>query len=262
MRPFDSLRVALTKVLSFALGLGFIGLAIADESELRSFSSTDGSLIRAQLTSYSPTNGVSMKLENGRQVDKVPLSRFSDADRQFIETWAKAQQVGAENAPLKADSNIKIFVNSSEDDSLNQKGDPDNLEVKYEPGINFENLDEKLSFKSVGGTLVFIGQSVIEKNEYHILYRQDFTVDLPTGEKVRWQGTPFTNTVDSNPSNGSAFGAEYVGYLVVLRDGQNRGLKVKASKSQWEDCYEAIIKADMRQGHSRDFSKSSQKSVF
>lgn len=161
---------------------------------------------------------------------------------------------------LTADSRIKVFVKSSRDDDLNEKGDPDNREVEYEPALTFDNEEKDLSFKNVRGTLVFIGESVLSNREMHILYKEDFSVDLPADTRIRWEGEPFTNVYDDYAKNGSAFGAEYEGYLLVLRDKEGNVAYIKASKSKWADNYEAILEANKNKAYSADFEESFPKS--
>lgn len=149
---------------------------------------------------------------------------FSAKDQAYILEWEKkrvaTEIADRENAQLLLDAKLLILVKSGRDNDLNDKGDPDHREVEYEPGLTIDSREKDSRFKGVQGTLVFIGQSVLEKKEYHTLYRQDFTVDLKAGERTKWQGKGFLNVYDDYAANGSAFGVEYEGYLVVLRDNQ------------------------------------------
>ncbi|CAA6692066.1 Unannotated [Lentimonas sp. CC19] len=235
-------------------------------SDFRTFKSSDGRSIEGKIVSVDSSNKVSLKLSNGQSYNGVRLSLFSDEDQVYILEWEKrrvANEIAQrENAQLMPDSRLLIMVKSARDNDLNEKGDPDNREVQYEPALTIDNKEKDNSFKKVKGTLVFIGQSVLKKKEYHILYRQDFTLDLPAGERTKWKGKNFTNVYDDYSANGSAFGAEYEGYLVVLRDNEGSVRILKGSKSSWERDYKAILAADMRKGHSRDFAEHWSKTVY
>jgi hypothetical protein len=257
MKIMKLLRIFPTRlVLITAL---FAGSLSADE--YRTLHSSDGKPLEAKVTAYDPAKGVSITTKSGQKYQDLGVERFSPEDQTYFNEWL-AQRIAAKNdARLMHDSKIQMFVKSSRDNDLNDKGDPDNREVEYEPGITFDNEDKDLSYQDVEGTLVFIGQSVLDKSEYHILYRQDFTVTLPSGERTKWVGKSFKNVYDDYAANGSAFGAEYEGYLLVIRDKQGRPVIIKASKSKWKECVPAIMSADSRQGHSRDFSESFKKTV-
>jgi hypothetical protein len=247
-------------ILFLCTGLIVIGTDVLAE-EFRTLTNNEGDEIEAKVIEYLNDQHVTIELRNGKTYKDVDISRFSIKDRTYFKEWEKARIAAKENADLKSDTELSIFVKSARDDDLNDKGDPDNREVEYEPAITFDNKEKDFSFKNVSGTLVFIGQSVLENSEFHILYREDFKVDLPRGERVHWEGKPFKNVYDDYARNGSAFGAEYEGYLVVLRDKNQDVRVIKASKSSWKDDYRQILKANMRQGHSRDFRKSFPKTV-
>lgn len=221
--------------------------------------------MEARIVSLDSNQKVSLKLANGQSYKGVGLGIFSVEDQAYILEWEKkrvaAEIANRENAQLLPDSKLLLMVKSARDNDLNDKGDPDNREVEYEPALTIDSKEKDNSFKGVEGTLVFIGQSVLEKQEFHILYRQDFTLDLKAGERTNWRGKSFKNVYDDYAANGSAFGAEYEGYLIVLRDNQGVVRILKGSKSRWEKNYKAILAANMREGHSRDFATSGPKTV-
>tara|TARA_B110000208_G_scaffold144691_2_gene174548 strand:+ start:71 stop:898 length:828 start_codon:yes stop_codon:yes gene_type:complete len=252
LRIFPSSLVLITTL--------FAGSLSADE--YRTLHNSHGNPLEAQVTAYDPTKGVSIQTRSGQKYENVGIDRFSPEDQKYFKEWQAKHIAEKDDAQLMHDSKITMFVKSSRDDDLNDKGDPDNREVEYDPAITFDNKDKDLSYQNVEGTLVFIGQSVLDKKEYHILYRQDFTVNLPSGERTRWVGKSFKNVYDDYARNGSAFGAEYEGYLLVLNDKLGHPAIIKASKSHWKGCIRSILAANSRQGYSRDFSESFKKTVY
>jgi len=246
--------------MAVVLALSLWCTASLSAEEYRALKSSDGKTIEATITGYDAARGVSLKTKSGQIFKDVPANRFSIDDQSYFKTWAEKRETEKADASLTAENKIKIAVKTSGDKDLNKKGDPDNQEVSHEPGIIFDLSEEENSYQKVSGTLVFIGQSVIERDEYHILYREDFTVDLPSGETVKWDGTPFTNVYDSITGNGSAFGAAYDGYLLVLRNKEGVISVSKSSSARFLDYVEAILKADLREGHSKDFTSSAAKS--
>lgn len=248
--------------LAFVFTFGLWSSAPLAAEEYRALKSSDGKIIEATITGYDATRGVSLKTKGGQIFNDVPINRFSIDDQTYFKSWAEKRGSEKSDASLTAANKIKISVRTGADKNLNKKGDPDNLEVSYEPGISFDLTAEENSYQNVRGTLVFIGQSVIERDEHHILYREDFTVDLPAGGSAKWDGTPFTNIYDSIPGNGSAFGAAYEGYLLVLRNKEGVISVSKSSSARFLECADAILKADLRQGHSKDFTTSAPKSRY
>ena len=230
--------------------------ALHAKDEFREFTSNDGRTIEAKVTDYEPGNGVSIELRTGAEYEDVDLARFSKRDRAYIRKWHKARKAAKNDAPLKPDSRLRIFVKRGRDNDLNDVGDPDDREVKYQPALTIDNEEIDLSFRDVKGTLVIIGQSVLESDEYHILHREDFIIDLPANERVEWTGKSFINKFDDYAANGQAYGAEYEGYLLVLRDKEGTARIIKTSKTRWKRNYENILRADERQGHSKDFDRS------
>ncbi len=246
--------------MSLALALSLWFSASLTAEEYRALKSSDGKTLEATITGFDAARGVSLKTKSGQIFKDVPIDRFSIDDQNYFKSWAEKRETEKGDAMLTAENNIKIVVKTTGDKDINKKGDPDNMEVSHEPGITFDLTAEENSYKKVSGTLVFIGQSTVERDEYHILYREDFTVDLPSGETVKWDGTPFTNVYDSIKGNQSAFGAAYDGYLLVLRNKEGVISVSKSSSAKFLEYAEAILKADLRQGHSKDFTSSAPKS--
>jgi hypothetical protein len=235
--------------------------AASSADEFRKFTNTQGKEIDGQIIDYLNEGKVSIKMRNGTIHKDVDVSFFSTSDRAYFKEWKREQLLSKEDANLTSETRLSIFVKKSRDNDLNDKGDPDNRVVEYEPKITIDNEEKDYSFKNVKGTLVFIGQSVLNNKEFHILYREDFVVSLPANRRVHWEGKSFTNVYDDYAKNGSAFGAVYEGYLILLRDKGGAPKIIKASKSSWRDHYQRILKVSLNKGHSRDFSQSFPKTV-
>ena len=243
-------------------------LVSSEAQEYRTFTSRDGKTVEAKVIDYmADVPGTKMKmvtieLKNGETYEKLDTNIFSSADQKYFKQWHADRLAAKDDAPLLPDAEIKMAVKKSRYNDLNDKGDPDNREVEYEPVIIFENEDWDLSYKKVGGTLVFIGQSTLDRGEFHVLYKEDFSIDLPRMEETIWEGKPFVNVYDSNPSNGSAFGAKYDGYLIVLRDKNKKAQVIEASKAEWEENYQSILDADISKAYNKTFQESGEKSIY
>jgi len=254
--------VVLKQIQLLFAGFCLLNVAFSDAAPFRNFTNQAGKTIEARITDFDPARErVSIEMKDGTHYKDIDISLFSGDDREYMGDWLEAKEAAKKDAPLRADSRVDITLKRGLDNDLNQGSDPDDRHVAYEPSIIFENEELELSFKKIKGTLVIIGESVVKNGEYHILSREDFVLDdLPARTKVEWMGKPFVNIYDDNPHNGSAHGADYAGYLVVLRDKADKVRKIFSSKTSWEERYERILKASLIQAHSRDFSKSFEKS--
>lgn len=237
------------------------GGMLLNAQDYRTLTSSDGRQIEATITDCDEAK-VSIQLSNGQVFSNVPISRFSEDDQKYFRQWILDREAAKLDAHLTRESRIEVIIKRGRDDDLNESGDPDNREVRYDPEIIFENEETELSFKNVSGTIVFIGQSVLNSREYHLLNLQDFKVDLPVGERTTWIGKPFKNIYDDYAQNGSAFGAEYEGFLLILYDKNKKAQIIKSSKKNWEANYDFLIKADKNKGYTIDFSESGPKTIY
>ena len=245
--------------LVWALALLLISSMHCIAAGYQSLSSNDGKVIEAKVIDYIAGKSVDIETKSGDVYKGVSLDRFNAQTISYFNQWAAERKAKKDDAPLTADAKITIFVTCSRDDDLNVGGDPDNREVVYEPAITFDNKDKDLSHRAVSGTLVLIGESVLKNREYHILYKEDFVVDLLANSRTRWAGKSFTNTYDDYARNGSAFGAKYESYLLVLRDKEGNATLIKTPKTRWRENYKSILRADTSNAYSPDFTKSFEK---
>lgn len=217
--------------------------------EYRTFKSNDGAELEAQIVSCSVGESVTLRRSDGRLFKDVPWSRFSSDDQSYMEKWAEAEAEKINRADLVEDARLKITVLKGIDDDFNEYGDIDDRVVEFEPKVIIESDELYRTFTGVKGVLVFVGHGYLKKDEYAVLSRQAFVLNLPANEKVRWTGKPFTCSYD--PDYG---GFEYAGYMLVLQNRSGEIIFRKASKTMWEKNAEKIITAKSKTGYSRDFT--------
>ena len=123
--------------------------AAASAGEFRTFTNTQGNEIKAQLIDYSSEGKVSIEMRDGTIHKDVDVSFFSTSDRTYFKEWKKEQLFAKEDANLTSETRLSIFVKSARDNDLNDKGDPDNREVEYEPAITIDNKEKDYSFKNI-----------------------------------------------------------------------------------------------------------------
>ena len=217
-------------------------------ADYRVFKNDDGVELEAEVVSCVAGESVSVRRRDGRVFKDVAWSRFSMVDRKYLKDWAKAEAEKFSQADLDADARIKVTVLKGQDDDFNDYGDIDDHVIKFAPRVIIDSDEKDRTFTGVTGVLVMIGQGYVRKSEYVVLKRQEFTLDLPAHEEVRWTGKPFKCSYD--PDYG---GYRYGGYVLVLKNRAGEIVLTKSSKTLWERSAKSIINAKERLGYDREF---------
>lgn len=219
------------------------------DAEFRPFSSSDGMTIEAELVEATKEK-VTIRRRDGMLFKDVPLSRFSDADRRYVNGWLEKQKELEGTPDLSAESRVRLYVLRGRDDDKNDYNDIDDRIIKFEPAVAIQSEEKDKDYIGVSGTLIIVGKGVINDDVYTILNTQSFTMNILSRQKSRWEGSAFEAKYD--PDYG---GFEYGGYLLVLRNRAGEVVQVKASSSTWKDHPERILDAKKFVGFNRDFSK-------
>ncbi|NCG08686.1 MAG: hypothetical protein GWO81_03840 [Verrucomicrobia bacterium] len=223
------------------------GLLLAEG--YREFRSTDGMRIEAELMEASQT-AITIRRQDGKVFKEVPLERFCSEDRRYVNQWLAQEKERINNADISADSKVKLLFLKGKDDEMNNYGDIDDRIVKFEPEVVLTSEEKLVTYPDVEGTIVVVGQGIIEDEQYTILSKQNFSITVLPKQKSRWEGEAFECRYD--PGYG---GFEYGGYLLVLRNRDGRIVMAKASKSHWEKDPRAILNARKLQGYDSKFEK-------
>ena len=221
------------------------GLSAAD---YRVFKNDDGVELEAEVVSCTAGKLVTVRRRDGRVFKGVAWSRFSAVDRKYLSNWAQAEAKKFSQADLDADARIKVTVLKGQDDDFNDYGDIDDHVVKFAPRVIIDSDEKDRTFTGVTGVLVMIGQGYLRKSEYVVLKRQEFELDLPAREEVRWTGRPFKCGYDP----------DYGGYVLVLRNRAGEIVFTKSSKTLWERSARSIVNAKERLGYDREFRNGEQ----
>lgn len=237
-------------ILGCVLPLLTLTLVCRLDAEIRPFSSSDGMTIEAELVEASEEN-VTIRRKDGMLFKDVPLSRFSDADRQYVSGWLKKQKELEGMPDISADSKIRLYVLRGRDDDKNDYNDIDDRVISFQPGVAIQSEEKDKNYLGVSGTLVIVGKGANNDDVYTILDTQNFTIDILTRQKVTWKGTDFECRYD--PDYG---GFKYGGYLLVLRNRAGEIVQVKASKTSWSDHPERLLSAKKFVGFDSQFSKT------
>jgi hypothetical protein len=217
-------------------------------ADYRVFKNDDGVELEAEVVSCTEGKLVTVRRRDGRVFKDVAWSRFSAVDRKYLSEWAKAEAKKFSQADLDADARIKVTVLKGQDDDFNDYGDIDDHVVQFEPRVIIDSDEKDRTFTGVTGVLVIVGQGYLRKSEYVVLKRQEFELDIPAREEVRWTGKPFKCSYD--PDYG---GYRYGGYVLVLEHRAGEIVFTKSSKTLWERSAKAIVNAKERLGYDREF---------
>jgi hypothetical protein len=98
-----------------------------------------------------------------------------------------------------------------------------------------------------------IGQGYLRKSEYVVLKRQEFSLDIPALEEVRWESKLFKCSYD--PDYG---GYRYGGYVLVLENCAEKIVFTRSSKTLWERIARNVIEAELELGYDRDFTSGEE----
>lgn len=240
----------LPRKLNYALPLiAFLFICRLD-AEIRPFTSSNGMTIEAELVDASDDK-VTIRRKDGMLFKDVPLSRFSDADRQYAAEWLEKQKELEAMPDLRTDSRVRLYVLRGRDNDKNDYDDIDDRVITFEPGVAIQSEEKDISYIGVRGSLVIVGKGVINDDVYTILDAQDFQINILSRQKSTWKGSGFECRYD--PDYG---GFEYGGYLLVLRNREGEIVQTKASKSSWSDHPERILNAKKFVGFNSHFTKT------
>jgi hypothetical protein len=107
--------------------------------------------------------------------------------------------------------------------------------------------------RGCSAALVMIGQGYLRKSEYVVLKRQEFSLDIPALEEVRWESKLFKCSYD--PDYG---GYRYGGYVLVLENCAEKIVFTRSSKTLWERIARNVIEAELELGYDRDFTSGEE----
>ena len=237
----------------FAVWLFCVPNGFLSAADYRTFKNAAGVELEAEVLSCDVGEVVTLRRRDGKVFKDVSWSMFSAADRKYLAQWAKDEAKKFSQADLDADARIAVTVLKGQDDDFNDYGDIDDHIIRFEPRVIIDSDEKDRTFTEVQGVLVIIGQGYLRKSEYVVLKRQEFTLDIPARDEVRWTGKPFKCSYD--PDYG---GYRYGGYVLVLKNRAGQIVYTKSSKTLWERSARSILAAESGLGYDRDFANGEE----
>jgi len=221
--------------------------------DYRTFKNDAGVELEAEVLSCEVGEQATVRRRDGKVFKGVSWSMFSVADRKYLVQWAKDEAKKFSQADLDADARIAVTVLKGQDDDFNDYGDIDDHVIQFEPRVIIDSDEKDRTFTGVQAVLVMIGQGYLRKSEYVVLQRQEFMLDIPARDELRWTGKPFKCSYD--PDYG---GYRYGGYVLVLKNRAGQIVYTKSSKTLWERSARNILAAELKLGYDRDFANGKE----
>lgn len=216
--------------------------------EARIFTSTDGTMIRGEIIQVDRLERVTLRREDGQLFRDISIELFSEADREYIRYWKAEEERLLNNGNLSEDSEIRVIVGTGRDKDTHYTYGYETNIVRYSPKVTIINEEIKVTYAGIKGTLYMIGQDVQRKEKHAIIFREDFVLDAPPGEKTEWMGKPFVLKVYPD-----YYGYDYEGYILLLRDHDDQIVFEKGSKKAWMERLNEISEVPLNTAYDRTF---------
>ncbi|MEM9018551.1 MAG: SHD1 domain-containing protein [Verrucomicrobiota bacterium] len=196
-----------------------LSVLLQTEATARSFKSTSGQTIEAEILSVSG-DMVTLTRSDGKTFN-VPADRFSLDDQQYIKKWQEENK-GKVPAHLKdklprMTMRISTGKTSKDDDQI--AGYIDERKQKVQLSATMENNDAIYPISGAKLTMMVFGESP-ETGDKAVVYWQEFKdIELPLNEVRSWEGKGFELWYDDR---GAMYGYKYEGYLAFLEDPEGK----------------------------------------
>jgi len=203
-----------------------IGLVSADA---RIFTSTDGKQIDGEIIA---AKGASVVIKVGTKNFTIPVSRFVEEDRKYIDEW---KVEAAKNLIPKLDVKINPGVNNHRD----KGGDFDDRAGSFDFAISVENRERGYDLVDATGRLVVLGRSVVDNDIYVVQQAVGMKFSVKEGKTEEWQGQEVRFEFDDNGTVQGGY--KYYAYLFELKNSSGTVIYQKASQKKFESILEQGI---------------------
>jgi len=218
--------------LVFVVSLGLSLLLPVFSATARTFTSTDGKSIEAEVVKVTDTS-VILSRGGGANVT-VPLERLSAADQVFLKEWA-------ENDKKNHIPKVIVRPNPNKREKK-QEGAVQNEDRQgvFEFEIYIENLERTFEIKGASATLIVLGLYLYTSGEGVVMQRMEFNdVNILPGKNIQLQGESVRYEYDDKDI---VHGEKYDGFLFILRNAEGKVIDISGSTPRFENAADAILK--------------------
>lgn len=175
---------------------------------------------------------VTFKSLKNRQVTTLNLDKLDASSRKTIEEWKKA----GGGASIEYD--IDFVSGKSNRKSANEDYDDRRLVLK--PKITISNKDRNTPTKKATMTVLILGRPVDDRNAIFILGKEIQKIDpIQPLEKTVATLEPVISEYDNKGS--AQFGSKYLGYAVLIHEGNSTLLAAKSVPKTMVDNYGLML---------------------
>lgn len=216
----------------------------------REFKSTDGKSITAQVAAVEGGNVVLSM--NGREFT-VPISRFSQADQDFIAEWKKKDL--EDHVPK-----MKVEVNTGKSDRSDKADSFDNRVGSFQFSVKLLNEEIHFDLQGAKAELVVIGEDAETRGRYGIMQKSAFEVSAAPGKTFEWQGKRLHYRFDDRPP--AYWGSSYAGYVLRIKNANGKVIYENAVPQVLEKQVDAILKMEEGAAFDRDGESRGRLSIY
>jgi len=205
-------------------------------AEFRTFENDFGDKVEAQLIELKDSETVvTLRLRSGLEIDAM-LSAFSQQDKKFILEWWG--EVVAEKQLLREDSRLNVSAKmnrKSKDGQYSWHNRVDDETVSFYPEILIEN-EELETFSGNQVRVVIVAEDKRNEGQKLIVSAATKEVNLPRQSTTSLETDPFRLRLYEYSRSGGrdyAYGYEYEGYVVVIKNARGEVTHQRASKRKY-----------------------------
>lgn len=220
---------------------GCFAAVLPSDTTLGNFTNAQGTVIQAELISCRE-GAVSLRRTDGVVFKNVPAVVFSEADREYIVSWAAAEQLMLRDEVVK--DLVPSFLTHRKESPSPTGGMSDRV-VRFEPDVILYNAGELEFEGEVEGTLIVVARVMPEGGGAHVvLLQQEFKAPLRGhGRSTRIRLEPFEWVQQT-----SLKGYKYEGYLIALKDSAGAVAVTRSTYPEWAEDLTATLKTLTAQG--------------
>lgn len=229
-------------------------LPLVAKAEYETFTNDAGQSIEAELIELNKAgNEVTMKVRNGGRI-KADLAAFSSKDRKRIRDWWKGVQSAKEL--LQPESRIELSATMNRKSRKNSDYYyADDKTKSYFPEILIKN-DELVTFKGNTVRVVIIAKDLRYKDQKLIVSATTLKSDFSAKGDTIIEADPFRLRLyeyDSLYSDSYAYGYEYEGYVVVVKNSKGEITHSRSAKTKYLNDMKAIMECNAGDMYDADF---------
>ncbi|MFV0337133.1 MAG: hypothetical protein ACK5LK_02670 [Chthoniobacterales bacterium] len=229
-------------------------LFLLSGAEARVFTDKQGQTVEGEVVGVFG-DLVSIKRKDNSQVLRVKFSDFSEKDQQFLQASGMVKDAPTSDEGSALDGvmpKVDLNVSVKKSDVLSKIEMYDDRLQELRFTVKVINRDLKRGLEKVKGTLLVFARSLINRNVYQVVGKEEFEFELkPLGNFEFNMENPITLLYKSRDM--TRFGMKYYGYVCLLTDASGRTVEMQTIPSNLKDKLENCIALELYDVCNKDF---------